>query len=147
MSLKIFGFPLRGEEGGGRGREISPTEILQMEDESLSCFLCEESESCLAEDEEERLVDDSNSFLIDPCIEGEEEEEYIGMLFDRETSSGWFLGDPQCCHHDDDHRSPGDWIRRSRIEAFSWILRVSPLSLGNSDNFLVAGHPLPQCFI
>ncbi|OWM70750.1 hypothetical protein CDL15_Pgr014423 [Punica granatum] len=91
-----------------------------MEDESLSCFLCEESESCLDDEEEDTLVgvDGSNGFRFDPCNE-EEEQEYVKMLLDRERDSGWF--------RHGDHRPSGDWIKRARAEAFSWILRTQAL--------------------
>lgn len=113
-----------------------------MEDESLSCFLCEENEACLDDDEEEALLDDSNCFPVDSCLE-EEEEEYIRMLLDRETSTGWFQGDRRCHHYDDDHRSLGDWIKHARLDAFSWILSVGPLSLQIFDDI---GHPFSYSF-
>ncbi|KAK4803584.1 hypothetical protein SAY86_003401 [Trapa natans] len=101
------------------------------DDDSLSSFLCEENDSCLDHDEEEEkaeaLIDHdsiSNSFLTDHCVQ-EEDGEYIRMLLDRETSSGWFGGDPQSNHlHHSDRLYLGDWIKRARFSAFSWILRT-----------------------
>lgn len=115
---------------GGDGRESEKE--MEMDDESLSLFLCEESVTCFDEDEEEMFVDDSISFRTDFHIEEEEEEEYVNKLFDRETSSRRF-------RHDDDKWSSGDWIKRARVEAFSWILRVGPLSIQSSDNIF------PRC--
>ncbi|KAK4782300.1 hypothetical protein SAY86_016402 [Trapa natans] len=112
------------------------------EDESLSCFLCEESEACLdEEDEVEPLFDGSGVFSE------KEDEEYVNMLFDRETSSGSF-------HCTEDRWSSGDWIKRARVEAFSWIITTRAffgfqfptayLSMTYFDRFLSKRSPVSE---
>ncbi|KAK4778811.1 hypothetical protein SAY86_006339 [Trapa natans] len=112
------------------------------EDESLSCFLCEESQACLDEEDEVEP-------MLDGCVtfSEEEDEDYVSTLFDRETSSGWF-------HCDGDRWSSGDWIKRARVEAFSWIImtqaffgfrfQTAYLSMTYFDQFLSRRSPVSE---
>ncbi|XP_030537917.2 LOW QUALITY PROTEIN: cyclin-D5-1-like [Rhodamnia argentea] len=87
-------------------------------DESLSSFLCQESEACLddrglvEEDDEFGDLSDRNDGSGDCSLH---DEEYLQMLFDRETRSG---------SKRDEALDPGKWITSARFNALSWILKT-----------------------
>ncbi|XP_030454504.1 cyclin-D5-1-like [Syzygium oleosum] len=90
-----------------------------MMDDSLSSFLCQESEACLddggpVEEDEEAFIDpsDRDDGSGDCCLD---DEEYLQMLFDRETGSGFKR---------DEGVDPGKRVWPARFEAVSWILKT-----------------------
>lgn len=72
-------------------------------------LLCLETETCLNKaDEEETFV----------CsAQGIEEDEYVQMLLRREINGG---------ESEPPRVSIEDWIKCARLDAISWILKVSP---------------------
>ncbi|KAF2324272.1 hypothetical protein GH714_011522 [Hevea brasiliensis] len=104
---------------------------MNMEGESISELLCQESENCLVED-----VVDEDTF-VDLARSREEEEGYVEMLVEREINFR-FKGD-QPMGFD-------NWLRCARLEAIAWILKTRAifdfrfqtayLSLAYFDRFL-----------
>ncbi|KAF8023092.1 hypothetical protein BT93_F0555 [Corymbia citriodora subsp. variegata] len=80
-------------------------------DESLSSYLCHESEACL--DDRGPVGEDEESVDLGDC--SLDDEEYLQMLFDRETGSGFDRGGAL---------DPGKWIESARFGVLSWILKT-----------------------
>ncbi|GFY86004.1 hypothetical protein Acr_04g0007420 [Actinidia rufa] len=80
-----------------------------------SQLLCQESETCL--DEEEVVTDEgaSVSFSNDSVSEANEDE-YVQMLIDRERSES-----------ESSHISIDEWIKCARLDAITWILKARAL--------------------
>ncbi|KAG8632682.1 hypothetical protein MANES_18G045900v8 [Manihot esculenta] len=84
-----------------------------MEGESISELLCQESETCLAEEvvDEDTFIDMTKS-----CGDfGEEENGYLKMLVEREINFG--------CKRDQSV-SFDNWVKCARLEAIAWILKT-----------------------
>lgn len=78
-------------------------------DDSLSSLLCQESETCLYEEE----VDESK--LIEFKNYDGSEDEYMEMLFEREICYGFKRNKSL---------ATGNWLKCARLEAITWILNV-----------------------
>ncbi|XP_059461505.1 cyclin-D5-1-like [Corylus avellana] len=78
-------------------------------DDSLSSLLCQESETCLYEEE----VDESK--LIEFKNYDGSEDEYMEMLFEREICYGFKRNKSL---------ATGNWLKCARLEAITWILNT-----------------------
>lgn len=83
-----------------------------MDDDFLPGLLCQESETCL--DEEFEGVDTFVGFTAN--FSAASEDEYVEMLLERETISGF---------DKDDTFVFGNRFKCARLEAITWILKVS----------------------
>lgn len=82
-------------------------------DDLSSSLLCQESDAYLEEGGDEleyQLVGSRHD-----C--GVSEDEYVGILVEREIVLGF---------RTDETLVFGDWMKRARMEAINWILKVSP---------------------
>jgi cyclin D5 len=77
---------------------------------SLSSLICQESEICLDEE-----VVKEDSFINFKNYDGSEDEN-LEMLFEREICSGFKR---------DESLVFGNWVKCARLEAITWILKVS----------------------
>ena len=82
----------------------------------MSSLLCQESETCL---DEELVYGDT--FINFKNYDGSEDE-HLEILFEREICSGFKRNESLVF---------GNWVQCARLEAFTWILKVSlnPISL------------------
>ncbi|GKU94885.1 hypothetical protein SLEP1_g8311 [Rubroshorea leprosula] len=85
---------------------------------SLSCLLCPETDSIFRENGIEE--DEYSYFTRNPCFSSENEDEYIGLLLQKETSFGY-----------GSHESSGyclinskPWMRCARLNAVEWIFNT-----------------------
>lgn len=76
-------------------------------------LLCQETEACLNE-EERAAVDEEETFIY--SVSGIEEDGYVQMLLRRETHVG---------ESESPRASTDDWIKCARLDAITWILKVS----------------------
>ena len=79
-------------------------------DDSMSSLLCQESETCL---DEELVYGDT--FINFKNYDGSEDE-HLEILFEREICSGFKRNESLVF---------GNWVQCARLEAFTWILKVS----------------------
>lgn len=82
-----------------------------MDDDFLPSLLCQESETCLDEE-----IEDEDSFISFTTNFNSSEEEYVEMLMERETISGF---------NKDDAFGFANRFKCARLEAITWILKVS----------------------
>ncbi|MQM14614.1 hypothetical protein Taro_047548 [Colocasia esculenta] len=103
-----------------------------MEDSGCSGFfsnlLCQEDETCLdggeEEEEEERGEGGGLVFVKDSAL-SETEDEYIGILVSRESSSFESHGSAGFSHSDASTAvAAGDWLKCARSGAVRWILKT-----------------------
>ncbi|KAJ7958256.1 Cyclin-D5-1 [Quillaja saponaria] len=76
-------------------------------DNCISSLNCQENETCL-----EEVVDEDTFIYLKNC--NASEDDYVGMLFEKAISFGF---------KNDESLVIGDWVKRARLEAISWILK------------------------
>ena len=82
-------------------------------DDHSSSLLCQENETCLEEGGEELEY----QFVGSQHDCGVSEDEHVGILIEREIVLGF---------KKDETMVIGDWVKRARMEAINWVLKVSP---------------------
>ena len=89
-----------------------------MDDDFLPSLLCQESETCLDEE-----FEDENTFISFTTNFNASEEEYVEMLMERETISGF---------NKDNTFVFCSQVKSARLEAITWILKVSLIPFLNT---------------
>jgi cyclin D5 len=101
------------------GESLSPNDLLRQED-----FRAELSVA----DEDDTYIDISRTYVGDPDTE---EEEYLALLANQEPHRGFSANDTLVID---------SWFRNARLEAITWILRVSV------SFFIPLFFPLSNCY-
>ena len=81
-------------------------------DDLSSSLLCQENETCL-----QLEGDEEYSFIQSQQGYGVSEDEDVGILIEREIRLGF---------QKDETLAFEDWMKRARMDAINWILKVSP---------------------